>query len=70
MSSEIVLRDPPRQKLNAFRDPNEKLPIWDIIKKNIGKDLTKVVMPAILNEPLCAIQSNAETCLIGADLME
>jgi len=30
--------------------------LWNILKKNIGKDLSKVAMPVTLNEPLNALQ--------------
>ena len=41
-----------RQELPFKRDPNEKIPVWNIMKKFVGKDLTRVSMPCILNEPL------------------
>jgi len=34
--------------------------IWNILKKNIGKDLSKVSMPVTMNEPLNALQHLCE----------
>ena len=34
--------------------------IWGILKSAIGKDLTKITLPATVNEPLSALQRLAE----------
>ena len=44
-----------RVKLPCHR-PNVDVSLWNILKKNIGKDLSKVAMPVTLNEPLNALQ--------------
>nr|XP_026691981.1 oxysterol-binding protein-related protein 6 isoform X2 [Ciona intestinalis] len=36
--------------------PDSDVSLWNILKKNIGKDLSKVAMPVTLNEPLNALQ--------------
>ncbi|XP_076821279.1 oxysterol-binding protein-related protein 6-like isoform X1 [Clavelina lepadiformis] len=36
--------------------PDTDISLWNILKKNIGKDLSKVAMPVTLNEPLNALQ--------------
>ena len=38
-----------------IKKPDEPFPIWKIIKQFIGKDLTKVSMPVIMNEPLSGL---------------
>jgi len=45
--------------------PDEPVDFWAILKTLIGKDITKVSLPVILNEPLCALQRFAE-CFTGA----
>jgi len=34
--------------------------LWNVLKKSIGKDLTKVAMPVSFNEPISALQKMAE----------
>lgn len=34
--------------------------LWNVLRKNMGKDLTKVAMPVSFNEPLSALQKMAE----------
>lgn len=50
---------PVRDKLPAVKE-NTNVNIWNIIRPLIGKDLTKVAMPVILNEPLGALQKACE----------
>ena len=40
--------------------PDSEVNLWNILKKNIGKDLTKVAMPVSINQPLSALQRIAE----------
>ena len=40
--------------------PNETPSLWGILKKNIGKDLSRVSMPVTLNEPLGMLQRMCE----------
>ena len=38
-----------------FKKPDELVPIWKILKNFIGKDISRVSMPVILNEPLSSL---------------
>jgi hypothetical protein len=53
-----------------FLRPDEPVPFFKIIKNLIGQDLTKVSLPVILNEPLCALQRFGEVMCSGHDLFE
>nr|CAB3264583.1 oxysterol-binding protein-related protein 6 [Phallusia mammillata] len=57
-----------RSKLPCPR-PDTDVSLWNILKKNIGKDLSKVAMPVTLNEPLNALQLLCEE-LEYSDLLE
>ena len=46
------------------------MPIWDILKNVIGKDMTKVSLPVIMNEPLSALQRNCEMITSGRHLYD
>ena len=48
------------RKALPFLRPDEPVPFFKILKNLIGQDLTKVSLPVILNEPLCALQRFAE----------
>ena len=48
---------------------DEPVPLWEILKKVIGKDMTKVSLPVSMNEPLSGLQRNAEMMVIMEDLM-
>lgn len=48
-----------RTKLPAPRPNLEGLSLWNILCKNIGKDLSQVSMPVSLNEPLNMLQVSA-----------
>ncbi|KAM4736595.1 oxysterol-binding protein-related protein 3 isoform 1-T1 [Anableps anableps] len=39
---------------------NNTISLWNILRNNIGKDLSKVTMPVYLNEPLSALQRLCE----------
>lgn len=43
---------PTRDELPHLNEPGMKYSVWDIIKGCIGKDLTKITLPVILNEPI------------------
>lgn len=45
-----------RTKLPATRPNTEGLSLWNLLCKNIGKDLSQVSMPVALNEPLNMLQ--------------
>lgn len=59
----------PRTELPAFKDPNRKFSIWGLIRDNIGRDLTRVTLPIILNEPVTMLQKCAEA-LTNYELLE
>lgn len=59
-NSEIFVTKESRLQLPHFRDPKEKIPMWDILKKSMGQDLSKVSMPVILAEPLTSLQRVCE----------
>jgi len=52
--------DQRRQTLPVFMSPDSEVNLLYILKKNIGKDLTKVSMPVSINQPLSALQRIAE----------
>ena len=45
-----------RTQLPAPQPDTSGLSLWNILKKNIGKDLSKIAMPVALNEPLSMLQ--------------
>lgn len=45
-----------RTKLPTPRPDTEGLSLWNLLCKNIGKDLSQVSMPVALNEPLNMLQ--------------
>jgi hypothetical protein len=45
-----------RQSLPAPKADTEGVNLWNLLCKNIGKDLSKISMPVTLNEPLSALQ--------------
>lgn len=40
--------------------PREKMNIWSIVKDSVGKDLSKISIPVVINEPLSFVQRLAE----------
>jgi hypothetical protein len=44
-----------RKALPYFRAENEAIPIWSLLGKFIGQDLTKISLPVILSEPLSTL---------------
>ena len=49
-----------RQKLPAVKADTAGLNLWNLLCKNIGKDLSKISMPVTLNEPLSVLQRLCE----------
>ena len=45
-----------RRKLPATCPDASQISIWGILRKAIGKDLSKISLPVILNEPLSILQ--------------
>lgn len=41
-----------RECLPSFKDPNEKMRLFSVIKDMVGKDLSKIAFPITFNEPL------------------
>lgn len=46
-----------RTKLPAPKPSTEDLSLWNLMKRNIGKDLSKVSMPVVLNEPIGTLKT-------------
>ena len=57
-----VLKNTPSQRtaLPCRRDPNARLNVWELLKSNIGKDLSRIAMPVYLNDPISMLQKVAE----------
>jgi hypothetical protein len=49
-----------RASLPAFAPDTSNIGLWNIMRKAIGKDLSRVAMPVILNEPLGLLQKLCE----------
>ncbi|CAF0898998.1 unnamed protein product [Didymodactylos carnosus] len=49
-----------RSSLPAVAPDSSNIKLWDIMRKAIGKDLSRVAMPVILNEPLGLLQKLCE----------
>ena len=50
------LRSSRRSRLPAPRPETGDFSLWGLLRKNIGKDLSKISMPVSLNEPLSMLQ--------------
>ncbi|GAQ82863.1 hypothetical protein KFL_001270060 [Klebsormidium nitens] len=50
----------PRKRLPAARPLHRGINVWKMLKDAIGKDLTRISMPATINEPLSGLQRTAE----------
>lgn len=51
---------PQRRSCLPVASPNISISLWNILRNNIGKDLSKVKMPVQLNEPLNTLQRMCE----------
>lgn len=49
-----------RTELPAPMVSRKKISVWSILKNCIGKDLSKITMPVVLNEPLSFLQRLCE----------
>ena len=58
-----------RRKLPAPAPDSSQISVWGILRKAIGKDLSKISLPVILNEPLSILQRLCEE-LEYSDLLE
>jgi hypothetical protein len=50
----------PRERLPAPQPLNQSFSIWDLLRKNMGKDLSRISMPANINQPLSLLQRTVE----------
>jgi hypothetical protein len=50
----------PRERLPAPQPLNQSFSLWSILKQSIGKDLSRISMPANINQPLTLIQRTVE----------
>lgn len=55
-----VFRNGRRTCLPAPSPDSSNINLWNILRNNIGKDLSKVAMPVELNEPLNTLQHMCE----------
>jgi hypothetical protein len=69
MGSRVFTHDKSRTQLPFFR-PDEPVPFSRILKNLIGKDITKVSLPVILNEPVSALQRFGEVMCSVSPLFE
>ncbi|KNC82798.1 hypothetical protein SARC_04931 [Sphaeroforma arctica JP610] len=51
---------PPRTTLPAPQTDQAALSVWSVLKQSVGKDLTKISMPVVWNEPLSLLQRLSE----------
>uniref|UniRef100_A0A8C3AM59 Oxysterol-binding protein n=1 Tax=Cyclopterus lumpus TaxID=8103 RepID=A0A8C3AM59_CYCLU len=58
--SNNMLTLPRRRSTLPSPSPTSSVSLWNILKNNIGKDLSKVAMPVQLNEPLNTLQRLCE----------
>ncbi|ESP01675.1 hypothetical protein LOTGIDRAFT_139282, partial [Lottia gigantea] len=58
-----------RSKLPVPKPDSGDISLWNLLYKNIGKDLTKISMPVTLNEPLSSLQRLCEE-LEYSDLLD
>ena len=70
----FILLEPPqiqwrRASLPACAPDTSNIGLWNIMRKAIGKDLSRVAMPVILNEPLGLLQKLCEE-LEYSDLLD
>lgn len=62
VSTKVIARNykGSRTALPPLTGPKEKLNVFNLLKDSVGKDLSKISMPVVLNEPLSFIQRLAE----------
>lgn len=58
-----------RQKLPAIKPDTTGLNLWNLLCKNIGKDLSKISMPVTLNEPLSVLQRYKKLIQLGRSIL-
>lgn len=52
----ITNTEEPRLKLPFKWDITKKVNVWDVLKHNLGKELSRITMPVTFNEPLSLLQ--------------
>ena len=52
-----------RSKLPVSKPETPDISLWNLLYRNIGKDLTKISMPVTLNEPLSMLQVTNDATL-------
>ena len=50
----------PRERLPAPQPLNQSFSLWSILKQSMGKDLSRISMPANINQPLSLLQRTVE----------
>jgi hypothetical protein len=55
-----------RVKLPAMEADTSGVNLWNLLCRNIGKDLSKISMPVTLNEPLSMLQRLCEELVMGS----
>ena len=58
-----------RTKLPAMEADTSGVNLWNLLCRNIGKDLSKISMPVTLNEPLSVLQRLCEELVIFAVML-
>uniref|UniRef100_A0A8C4NG91 Oxysterol-binding protein n=1 Tax=Eptatretus burgeri TaxID=7764 RepID=A0A8C4NG91_EPTBU len=58
-----------RTELPALAPQHSTIALWDVLRRNVGKDLSRVTMPVELNEPLNTLQHLCEE-LEYSDLLD
>jgi hypothetical protein len=56
----VTGENPSRKVLPFLRPKGEVIPLWMLIGKFVGQDLTKISLPVILCEPLSTLQKCAD----------
>ena len=65
----VKFSDNIRENLPYILPIGYKVPMWKILSKFVGQDMTKISMPVILNEPLDTMQKSCEM-LVNYSLIE
>lgn len=58
--SYLGYEDGPRKKLALDKDERPKVSLWAVLKSMIGKDMTRMTLPVVFNEPTNLLQRVAE----------
>lgn len=64
--STVFVHENSRTEL-PIKKADEVVPVWKIISKFIGQDLTRVSLPVVMNEPLSALQKFAEMVILAEE---